>query len=183
MSEYYLIASAGPCAVAEVSDFNEHYIGFKACARPPIEPIRIYETFKPEGDYETPEFVHTKVDALSKRVVMEAGLQYIYGIHWVPAFIKNSKGHRDYLFINYMQKLKCLDLDKSEYSYVDSFSKVAGLEKIVIDEKFLAETPLNQRLIFKMEEAAYILFHRTIVERIMATNPINTTFKPCAQCI
>ncbi|MFW7523381.1 hypothetical protein ACODM8_04460 [Vibrio ostreicida] len=183
MSEYYLIASAGPCAVVEVSDRNQDYIGFQACARPPIEPIRIYETFKPEGDYEIPEFVHTKVDALSKRVVMEAGLQYIYGIHWVPAFIKNSKGHRDYLFINYLQELKCLDLDKSEYSYVNAFGGVTGLEKIVIDEKFLAETPLDQRLIFMMEEAAYILFHRTIVERIMATNPINTTFKPCAQCI
>ncbi|MER2497080.1 hypothetical protein ABS858_13360 [Vibrio neptunius] len=181
MSEYYLIASAGPSAVAEVSDFNKHYINFKACARPPIEPIRIYETFKPEGDYETPEFVRTGVIALSKRVVLEAGLQYIYGIHWGPAFIKNSKGHRDYLFINYLQELKCLDLDKSEYTCVDSFGGVTGLEKIVIDENFLAETPLNQRLIFMMEESARILFHRTIVERIMATNPINTTFIPCEQ--
>ncbi|MDA0120938.1 hypothetical protein [Vibrio sp. T11.5] len=179
MSEYYLITSAGPCAVAEVSDFSEHYINFKACARPPIEPIRIYETFKPEGDYETPEFVRIGVIALSKRVVLEAGLQYLYGIHWVPAFIKNSKGHRDYLFINYMQKLKCLDLDKSEYSRVNAFGGVSGLKKIVLDENLLAETPLNQRLIFKMEESSRILFHRTIVERIMATNPINTTFIPC----
>ncbi|MBN3492209.1 hypothetical protein [Vibrio neptunius] len=183
MSEYYLIDSAGPCASTEVSDRNQDYIDYKACARPPIEPIRIYETFKPEGDYEIPEFVHTKVDALSKRVVMEAGLQYIYGIHWVPAFIKNNKGHRDYLFINYLQELKCLDFEKSEYSHVNVIGGASGLTKIVIDENFLAETPLNQRLIFKMEEAAYILFHRTIVERIIATNPINTTFKPCAQCI
>lgn len=182
MSEYYLIANAGPCAVAEISERNLAYIDFKACVRPPIEPIRIYETFKPEGDYEAPEFVHTKVDALSKRVVMEAGLQYIYGINWVPAFIKNSKGHRDYLFINYLQELKCLNLEKSEYTCIDSFGGVTGLEKIVLDEEFLSQTPLNQRLIFMMEEATYILFHRTIVERIMATNPINTTFKPCEQC-
>ena len=183
MSEYYLITSSGPCAVAEVSSHNEGYIDYKACARPPIEPIRIYETFKPEGDYETPEFVRTKVIALSKRVVMEAGLQYLYGINWVPAYISNSNGRRDYLFINYLQELKCADLDKSEYSYINAIGGLTGLEKLVLDETLLAQTPLNQRLIFMMAESARILFHRSIVERIMATNPINTTFKPCEQAI
>ncbi|WP_076585122.1 hypothetical protein [Vibrio ostreicida] len=183
MSEYYLIASAGPCAVTEVSDHNKSYINFKACARPPSEPIRIYETFKPEGDYETPDFIETKVVALSKRVVMEAGLQYLYGINWVPAYISNDRERRDYLFINYLQRLKCADLDKSEYTSIDSRGGLTGLEKLVIDEALLAQTPLEQRLVFMMAESVGILFHRTIVERIIATNPINTTFIPCEQFV
>ncbi|GAB1108916.1 MULTISPECIES: hypothetical protein [Shewanella] len=181
MSEYYLITSSGPCAMTEVSDHDKRYINYKECARPPIEPIRIYETYKPEDEYQTPEFVRTKVIALSKRVVIEAGLQYIYGINWVPAHITNANGRRDYLFINYLQELKCADVEKSKYSYIDSMGGLTGLEKLVLDEALLAQTPLNQRLIFMMAESARILFHRSIVERIMATNPINTTFKPCEQ--
>lgn len=183
MSEYYLITSSGPCAMTEVSDHDKRYINYKECARPPIEPIRIYETFKPEDDYETPEFVHTKVIALSKRVVMKAGLQYLYGINWVPAYINNDQVQRDYLFINCLQRIKCVDLEKSEYMSVDSIGKVTGIEKLVLDEAILAQIPLNQRLVFMMEESTRILFHHSIVERIMATHPINTTFKPCEQSI
>ena len=179
MSEYYLIANTSPCAITEISDRDKDYIDFKACARPPVEPIRIYETFKPEEEYQTPEFIHTKVDALSKRIVMEAGLQYTYGINWVPAYLKNEKINREYLFINYLQQLKCADLEKSQYSYVDSWGGLTGLEKLVLDEKLLSKTPLNQRLIFMMEESVGILYHISVVERIMATNPINTTFKSC----
>jgi len=176
VSEYFLIRASGP--IIKVSEKDDSYLPFSDWACVPAKPIRMYETFKPEGDYDVPECVEFPKNGLAKRVVLEAGLQYTYGINWVPANLTNSKVNRDYLYINCMPEIKCVDLVNSEYSGIDS-AGIFGLQKLVLDDSLLSVIPLNQRLIFMMEESAAVLFHKSVVERIMATNPINTTFIPC----
>lgn len=174
-----MIAGSGPHAIQEVSDSDGEYISFHLCAKSPIKPIRIYETFKPEGDYDTPEFLEFPITGLSKRVVLEAGLQYTYGINWVPANLTNKQVNRDYLYMNFLQEISCVDLVNSNYSKVYPNGVIMGLVKLVLDDEVLSKIPLNQRLIFTMEQTADVLFHKSVVERIMATAPINITFTPC----
>ncbi|MGC3834223.1 hypothetical protein ACPSKX_08050 [Moritella viscosa] len=176
MSEYFLMRASGP--IIKVSEKDDNYLPFSDWACVPTKPIRMYETFKPEGDYDVPECVEFPKNGLAKRVVLEAGLQYTYGINWVPANLTNSKVNRDYLYINCMPEIRCVDLVNS-YSMVRPDGSIRGLKKLVLDDSLLSVIPLNQRLIFMMEESAGVLFHKSVVERIIATNPINTTFIPC----
>jgi len=177
VSEYFLMKASGP--IIEVSQKDKSYLPFSDWACVPTKPIRMYETFKSEGDYDVPECVQFPKRGLAKRVVLEAGLQYIYGVNWVPANLTNSKVNRDYLYINCMPEIKCVDLINSEYSMVRPNGSIRGLEKLVLDYTLLSVIPLNQRLIFTMQESSSVLFHKSVVERIMATNPINTIFIPC----
>jgi len=180
MSEYFLMRSPG--AIIEVSEKDDSYLPFSDWACVPAKPIRMYETFKPEGDYDASESMEFPQMGLAKRVVLEAGLQYTYGVNWVPANLTNSKVNRDYLYINCMPEIKCVDLVNSEYDGVDK-SGIFGLEKLVLDDSLLSVIPLNQRLIFMMKESARVLFHKSVVERIMATDPINIIFIPCEHCV
>ncbi|GEK16088.1 hypothetical protein [Aliivibrio fischeri] len=178
MSEYFLMRPSSG-AIIEVSKKDKSYLPYSDWACVPTKPIRMYETFKPEGDYDVPECAEFPRVGLAKRVVLEAGLQYTYGVNWVPANLTNNKVNRDYFYINCMPEIKCVDLVNSEYSMVRPNGTIRGLEKLALDDSLLSVIPLNHRLIFKMKESARVLFHKSVVERIMATNPINTTFIPC----
>jgi hypothetical protein len=55
VSEYFLMRASGP--IIKVSEKDDSYLPFSDWACVPVKPIRMYETFKPEGDYDVPECV------------------------------------------------------------------------------------------------------------------------------
>jgi len=178
MSEYYLIANTGVSPMFELSSVDREKLIPQACY--PYQPLKIYETFKPEGDYIIPEFMELPRLAISKRIVEEAGLEYLYGINLVRGNLTNKRINRDYYFFVALCEFKCVDLDKSEYDENDD-GVLWGLEKLVLDDALITKIPLQKRLIFRMVEDNTFLFHKSVVERIMATNPINLTFIPSTQ--
>jgi len=175
MSEYYLIVRKGAGPMFELSSEDREQLAPRVCY--PYQPLKIYETFKPEDDYVIPEFMELPRLALSTRIVKEAGLEYLYGINLVRGNLTNQRINRDYYFFVGLCEFKCVDLDKSE----NDDGVLWGLEKLVLDDALIATIPLQQRLIFKMAEDNTFLFHKSVVERIMATNPINLTFIPSTQ--
>jgi len=177
MSEYYLIVrkSAGP--MFELSSKNESLLAHQV-ANFQDKPIKIYEKFRPEGEYNIPEFMTLPRYALSKRIVHEASLEYIYGISFVLGNLTSTNINRDYYFLNNLHEIECIDLDKSEYDSIRRGGSIRGLEKLVLDENALSEIALEQRLICKVAGKYLFLFHKSIVDKIDATNPMNLTFIP-----
>jgi len=103
----------------------------------------------------------------------------IHGYQLAPAIIVDKKGkeHKDFWIENAYTRIECFDKEKSIYTY-SSFTKTwTNIEKIVIDKEALAKIPLNERLVFRPKETRQFLFyHKTVVDAIMATNPVNIKF-------
>ena len=107
----------------------------------------------------------------------------IKGLQLIPATIegKNNELHEDYWFLNIYNKLKVLDMDKSVYRW-SNFLKLANpIEKLVLNEELLNSIPLEERLIFRLEEnKVFEIFHKSVVDAIMETNPEGILFTSVA---
>jgi hypothetical protein len=70
------------------------------------------------------------------------------------------------------KKVKTFRKEKYEFSVYDT-------EKFVIDEKKVKDIPLEKRLIFRLDQAPIrFVFHKSVVEAIMAANPTGIKFIP-----
>lgn|GEM_PF-2626799 len=47
-----------------------------------------------------------------------------------------------------------------------------SLDKLFLDEAVLGEMPLEERLVFRLAESVVHVFHRTVVERVLALSPL-----------
>ena len=103
----------------------------------------------------------------------------IKGLQLIPATIegKNNELYENYCFLNIYNKLKVLDMDKSVYRW-SNFLKLANpIEKLVLNEELLNSIPLEERLIFRLEEnKVFEIYHKSVVDAIMATNPEGIQF-------
>ena len=101
----------------------------------------------------------------------------IEGIQLLPAQIrgKNDDVYSDYWAIHVYNRIRCVDPDLSDCT-IDTFN-LEDVNKIVLDEKILSKIPLSKRLVFRLEEdTAFQLFHSSIVDIIMKTNPEGVQF-------
>lgn len=107
----------------------------------------------------------------------------IFGYQLVPSVIVDNKGkeYEDFWIENAYTCFKCFDDEKSIYE-VDDFTETwENIEKIVFDKEALKKRPLKDRYIFRSEEASeFVFYHKTIVDAIMAVNPINIRFTSIA---
>jgi hypothetical protein len=72
------------------------------------------------------------------------------------------------------------DEEKTEYDYISEMTGAwQDIEKIVLDKEKLAAVPLEDRLVFvAKEDPAFILYHKSVVDIIMAANPEGVVFTP-----
>lgn len=100
------------------------------------------------------------------------------GVQFIPAVIvgKKSERYEDYFYLQVYNFLSTMDTEKSVYKW-DKFIKVANIEKLYIDKTALEKIPLEKRLIFRLKEndGEYI-FHKSIVEAIIKTEPTGVCF-------
>ncbi len=104
----------------------------------------------------------------------------LYGAEFVPAKVRNPKkklsGEKDYWFVHVWNRIECLDREKSELElYSDGM--IFGFEKLVLDEKKLAEIEPVKRLIFALEEdISVLLVHEKVKEAIESAEPKGVRF-------
>ena len=107
----------------------------------------------------------------------------INGLQMISAIItgKDSELYENYWFLNIYNKLAVLDKEKSKYKW-DDFLEVANpIEKLVLSEELLNDIPLEERLIFRLEEnTTFEIFHKSVVDAIMETNPEGILFTSVA---
>ncbi|WP_424245650.1 hypothetical protein Dip510_000588 [Elusimicrobium posterum] len=98
----------------------------------------------------------------------------------VPAVIRGNEGAvydnywlvNNYNYINSFDKENCVYKENSDGSW-------RRIKKIAIDYNLLNNIPLEERLIYKSKEARqFEIYHKSIVDMIMAANPEGLSFIP-----
>ncbi|GHU05796.1 hypothetical protein FACS1894158_09870 [Betaproteobacteria bacterium] len=116
---------------------------------------------------------------LSKKIYETLSPMKIKGIQLIPATIfdpKNKNTYNDYYFLHIHNYLNCLDMNKA-VCRISTVGTVRNIEKMVLDEKVLSKIPLEERLVFRLGELfTEQLFHKSIVDAIMAVNPQGLRF-------
>lgn len=97
-------------------------------------------------------------------------------IQFIPAEIEISESnvYKNYWGLSILKRIKCLDVEKSKLHISDS--GISNIKKVVLDQEVLKEIPLEERLIFQLEEHIYDLFHESIVDEIKLAEPEGIQF-------
>lgn len=126
------------------------------------------------GDY----FWAVGDSVFSKRVIEVLTPMNIGGVQIIPATVFSNKGERyeDFFYLHIWRHIEAMDKEKSDFKY--KYERYS-IDRFVLDRKALAKIPLEERLIFKTREDRESLFHRSIVEAIMDTDPVGVVFEHC----
>jgi hypothetical protein len=102
----------------------------------------------------------------------------IKGIQLIPATIRSKDNeYSNYWYIHIINRFPALDREKSIFQWNDIIEEAWAIEKLVLDEKVLKSIPLNERLVFYLvENSAEQFFHKSVVDIIMAVDPIGLKF-------
>jgi hypothetical protein len=121
------------------------------------------------ADYFFEELFSEKIAEVLKNLNIE-------GIRLIPTkWVKKQKDRTEkYFYLQVDNEFEVMDKDKSEYEYEH---RMYSIEELVVAEEFL-KIPLEKRLVFEMSEEVETLFHKSVVDAIMATKPTGLKFKP-----
>lgn len=116
---------------------------------------------------------HTLPEPVFSRRVMELlePLE-LHDVQLVPADVKVKPDDvRRYWLLHVFNEIPCIDRQRSSCTFYPDGS-VLGLNKLVLDERALQEIPLEQRMLFVLAESpSTYVFHRSLVDRILALTP------------
>ena len=114
---------------------------------------------------------------ISKKIANVMTSMDIKGIQLIPATVESDKGdiYEDYFYVHIYRHIEAIDRDLSDYT-VDDYGDY-NIDSFQLDEKILKEIPLEERMVFKLkEDGTIMLYHRSVVDAIMATNPEGVMF-------
>lgn len=115
---------------------------------------------------------------VSKKIHDALAPMNIKGIQFIPAIItgKNNEIYEDYWFLNICNQYPALDKEKSNCEW-NSLGLAYLMMSIVLNEEYLKTIPLEERLVFFLSEnGVKQFFHKSVVDAIMAINPVGLKF-------
>ena len=129
--------------------------------------------------YTIVDFHKSPYSVISRKIQDVLAGMSIGDVQFIPATITGKKNeiYEDYFYLHICNYLSVMDREHSVYDW-DDFIKVASpIEKLVLDWKLLEAIPLEKRLIFRLKENdGFELFHKSVVDAIMATEPKGVRF-------
>ncbi|MHC6203421.1 imm11 family protein [Breznakiellaceae bacterium SP9] len=180
--EYYVIERAGNKAYPSVKtdDDSEHTTEYiydnqeNAIPNPEEMDFVFAEPYprKPViGDYfsQTESIVSEKIKDVLEPLKIK-------GIQLIPATVTSNKGavYKNYYYIHIYRHIEAMDRETSKYEQRKNY---CSIERFNLDKKILESIPLEERLIFKLKESSTKkLYHKSVVDAIMATNPEGVLF-------
>jgi len=124
---------------------------------------------------ELTDYIGVPDSVVSKRIYDILHPLNIHGIQLLPSAVYlNGEKYEGYWAIHIWNYIKCIDVEASDVEIT-----MAGVYggRIVIDAKRFEKIPLKERLIFRSEEGEMLkIFHKTIVEKILAVKPTGLVF-------
>jgi hypothetical protein len=85
-----------------------------------------------------------------------------------------------YFCLNVDNDIEAMDKEKSEFIYK---YRVYSIKKFILDKAALEKIPFEKRLIFVLDEApSRVVFHKSVVDLIMAQNPTGVQFIHIEEC-
>lgn len=125
------------------------------------------------------DYHKTPYSVISDKIANE--IRGVYGIQLIPAIItgKDNELYENYFYLHIHNHLPVLDRERSVYTWIERRQRANPIEKFFLDMKLLEEIPLEERLIFKLKEnSTFEIFHESIVEKILSTDPVGVKFMP-----
>ncbi|GHU07153.1 hypothetical protein FACS1894151_01030 [Spirochaetia bacterium] len=122
--------------------------------------------------HSSPKFI------VSKKIFDVLDNMNVKGIQLIPAVIRGTKGetYENYRYIHITNYYSAIDKENSKCEW-SNLGFVLSFEKLVLNEDFLKTIPLEERLVFYLaEDGMEQLFHKSVVDAIMATNPEGVVF-------
>lgn len=102
------------------------------------------------------------------------------GIEYLPAEITDKKGniYSNYNIIHICNRIPCMDKERSAWrAPLFDKEKVMAIDILTLDSEKLNAVPLSDRRLFNLSECpAYTLFHKSIVDSILASKPTGLKF-------
>ncbi len=120
---------------------------------------------------------HITPDPVFSGKVAEALTQLnIKHIQLIPAEVENSDN--DYFILHVMNQFRCIDREKSDLR-MRTRRYIGEINNLVLDQAFLNEIDLEDRLVFRLREylSTYIV-EESVKNAIMATDPVGINFTP-----
>ncbi|GEL74598.1 imm11 family protein [Myxococcus virescens] len=96
----------------------------------------------------------------------------LHGVQLVPADVQVGDFVLRYWLVHMWRSIRCMDRNRSIFETSRSGLTLLSLDKLFLDEAVLGETPLEERLVFRLAESVVHVFHRTVVERVLALSPL-----------
>jgi hypothetical protein len=92
-------------------------------------------------------------------------------VQLIPADVKVKDDVLRYWLLHIFNEIHCLDRTRSVCSFYPD-GAVLGIEFLALDEEALGRISLEERLVFVLAESTSVyLFHRSVVDRVMALTP------------
>ena len=139
--------------------------------------LMIYDFSDPSPRHpDMADYLSSPRDVFSQKIYDILAPMNIKSIQLMEAVIEDLTGkqYKNYWGLNILLDLTCIDRKLSKCSF-KSYG-LADIKKLVLDKKILGEIPLEERLIFRVKEHPYALFHVSIVEAIKSVNPTGMRF-------
>lgn len=112
---------------------------------------------------------------ISKKIKDILSKMYLKNIQFIPATIQDSSGemHEEYYIIHIYNLIECMDMKASAWEAdMDDPEMVYNIEKLVLDNEKLNKIPIENRLVLALQEHPLTtVYHRTIIEKILAAKP------------
>lgn len=182
--DYYVVGSSGADSAPLLDEHDEYaaYSGYLAQSHPIEDPeLMVFEFGDPLPRKPRLVDYHSSPNGVvSKKIFDVLNEMKIDGLGLLPAIIKDLKrgiDYDNYWALHVYHEIKCVDVERSDCE-VRSFS-LSHVKKIVLDRSVLRQIPLKERLVFRLEEdTGYELFHKSVVDAVLAVNPEGIRFIP-----
>jgi len=120
-------------------------------------------------------------DVFSNRIREAIESMNVPDVDFIDAEITDRKGETfdEYSIMHVRKLIPCFDKERSRWK-PPGFDpdKVMSIDNMVLDMDRLEKIPLQERLIFRLEECVhYHLFHESVVDAIAALEPAPTGFR------
>jgi hypothetical protein len=153
--------------------------------REPIEPLEkpMELCFCPPvpGKPRMVDFHELPSSVFSQKIYDVLQPMNIDGLQLLPAIIrgKDNNFFKDYWVAYVYNRITCMDMERSQYDISKLDGKIKNILRFFLDDKMLAKIPLENRLVFLLEEGmSKRIYHKSIVDAIMSVNPVGIQFLP-----
>ena len=129
--------------------------------------------------YTIVDFHKSPYSVISQKIYDVLAGMNLEGVQFIPATITGKKNeiYEGYFYLHICNFLPAMDRERSVYKWMKTANVANPIDKLVLDHKLLENIPLEKRLVFRMQENdLYELFHKSVVDAIMATNPQGIRF-------
>ncbi len=100
-------------------------------------------------------------------------------VQLIPVIItgRENELYDRHWYIHIYNRLKAMDIKKSKCNWIESIQIANPIEKLVLNREYLSTIPLKDRLVFRLtENSTKQIYHASVAEAIMATNPEGLRF-------